>query len=476
MKMERSPSEGEDTVRNPELVDWLGTGAGGQMGPPDQALLEEARRLSRENRKMRLLERVTDNIAGEMLLDDILESVYRDFREIIPYQRIGVALIDPDGETVRSHWAKSSQAIIQLKPGYAAPLAGSSLLKILETRQPRIINDLAAYLAQKPQSASTRLMVEDGFRSSLTCPLFVQNAPVGFIFFSSVEPNTYSDQHTEDFQRIARRLSLAIERGRMSSELARQKAEIEVKNAELEQLNKLKNALIGMAAHDLRDPLAMIEMAASMMLDGNLLDEPKQRRDVLESILQQVSHMLGLLEDLLDVSRLEAGKLEINPRFVSVHDFLEATAQRHGRLASSKGTRIVAMPSPHGTVLADPMRLRQVIDNLVSNAVKFSPPASIVRIGAEPAATGWRFSVQDEGPGLTEDDRLHLFEEFSQLSARPTGDERSIGLGLAITRRVVTAHGGEIGVDSEAGQGATFWFIIPYRQGHHHERPEAADG
>jgi signal transduction histidine kinase len=114
-----------------------------------------------------------------------------------------------------------------------------------------------------------------------------------------------------------------------------------------------------------------------------------------------------------------------------------------------------------GQVKADPVRLHQVLDNLISNAVKYSPPGSKVWVSAQRMPAGWQVNVQDEGPGITEKDRRRLFQDFARLSARPTGDEKSVGLGLAITRRIVEAHDGQIGVDSEPGQGATFWFILP---------------
>jgi signal transduction histidine kinase len=119
------------------------------------------------------------------------------------------------------------------------------------------------------------------------------------------------------------------------------------------------------------------------------------------------------------------------------------------------------MTQPSGIVLVDPTRLRQVVDNLISNAVKFSPPGSLIKVYARQQEAGWWIGVQDSGPGITSEDRQRLFQDFSPLSAKPTAREKSIGLGLSIARQVVEAHGGQIGVDSEPGQGATFWFILP---------------
>jgi signal transduction histidine kinase len=172
--------------------------------------------------------------------------------------------------------------------------------------------------------------------------------------------------------------------------------------------------------------------------------------------------MLTLLDDLLDVTQIEAGKLNLNLEPLDLGQFLAEMVQRQAMMAAVKGTRVILATVPAGDALADPVHLRQVVDNLISNAVKYSPPGSTVTVRVDRSnGSGWRVNVEDEGPGITQADRKNLFKDFARLSAQPTGGEESIGLGLAISRRVVEAHGGKIGVDSEPGQGANFWFTLP---------------
>jgi signal transduction histidine kinase len=362
---------------------------------------------------------------------------------------------------VRACWAKSDQPVLKLTKGYSAPLAGSSLETIMTTGQPRIINDLLEYLEQKPDSDSSRLIVAEGMRSSLTCPLIANGIPVGFIFFSSIEPNTYADAHVDIFKRIAGQLSVIVEKGRLVSELSAQKAAIEKQNEELHRLNELKNTFLGIAAHDLRSPIGFIRMIVHFLLDASDELSEAELKSFLNDIETQANYMLVFLNDLLDVTQIEAGKLNLNLESVDLDDLLRETVHRHARMAAPKGTQVLLEPDSTGQVTADPTRLRQVVDNLISNAVKYSPPGSTVKVSVQQTEEGWRVNVQDQGPGLTAEDRQHLFQDFARLSARPTGGEKSIGLGLAITRRVVEAHGGKIGVDSEPGQGANFWFTLP---------------
>jgi hypothetical protein len=174
--------------------------------------------------------------------------------------------------------------------------------------------------------------------------------------------------------------------------------------------------------------------------------------------------MVPLIDDLLDLSAIEDGTIRLNFLPVPVRSFFERVIAFNASLARGKGTEVrlafaAALPDE---VQWDPQRVAQVITNLVSNAVKYSPPHSVVRVEVAPAP-GDRVQVRviDQGPGITPEDQTMLFQPYSRASAKPTGGEKSTGLGLAITRRVVTAHGGTIGLDSKVGSGSAFWFILP---------------
>lgn len=433
----------------------------GQLG---QALARLAHIIELRQRETDKISQITAHINAGLMLDEILENVYADFRDLIPYNRIGFSLIEDDGLTVRARWAKSDQPHMAIKRDYRASLRGSSLEKIIQTQKPRIINDLEKYLRLKPHSESTRMIVSEGIRSSLTCPLVANGVPIGFMFFSSIEPNVYAPNHIQLFQRIASQLAVTLEKGRLVSRIVDQQAEISQQNEQLQQLNQLKNGFLGMAAHDLRNPLGTIQMAVEML---ETMDElSKEERDNMLNLVQQQTHyMVNLLNDLLDIAQIESGKLNLNLEQVEMRDFLTTEIARQAPIARKKGTHIVLKPVPDGCALFDPYRLRQVVDNFISNAVKYSPAGSTVTVRAIGETASWRIEVQDEGPGISAWERKQLFQEFTRISTRPTGGEKSTGLGLAIVRRIVQAHRGEVGVESEPGQGSTFWFRIPCEHG-----------
>jgi len=206
------------------------------VGRLGSALLGLSRTLENRFAEQRLLNHVTEQANAGVLVDDILDELYTSFRGLIPYQRIGLALLENDGRVLRARWGRYDAQCIYLKNGFSAHMQGSSLQTILETGQPRIINDLEAYLQAHPNSKSTALVVKEGVRSSLTCPLVAVGKPVGFLFFSSFEKNTYRNAHVDLFMQIANQLSSIVEKSRLYEELQRTNKELRQAQDKLEFL------------------------------------------------------------------------------------------------------------------------------------------------------------------------------------------------------------------------------------------------
>lgn len=432
-----------------------------EIGLLGKALLKLAQSLETRYWELNRLNQITRDINAGLLLDEILERVYEGFRDLIPYNRIGFSVIEAGGTRVRAHWAKSDQPNVSLGRGYTAALEGSSLQTILKTGQPRIINDLVEYARNKPYSESTQLMLQEGIRSSLTCPLIANGIPVGFMFFSSIHPHTYQDSHLELFQQIAGQLSIILEKGRLMTEIMEQKAEIEAQNESLRALNEMKNTFLGIAVHDLRSPLGTISLGIDVLTFPSIVNSDEERLHILNDIRAQTDYMLTLLNDILDITDIESGHLRIELAPLNLTELLQATAGRWSKLAEAKQTVVHFHVSPKAYAMADPLRLRQVLDNLISNAVKFSPVGTTVSLKIRAQDDYWRVEIEDQGPGIRPEEQPLLFGDFVRLSNRPTAGEHSTGLGLAITHRLVTAMGGKIGVISDGSNGSIFWFTLP---------------
>ncbi len=206
------------------------------FAPLVQELNELADVLERRFRELHRLHEIAAEVNKGLFIEDTLNLIYDTFAEFIPYDRIGCALLCDEGARVRSFWSKSRiQQQERLKEGYSANLVGSSLERILETGEPRIINDLEAYLAEHPQSLSTRLVLQEGVRSSLTCPLLVDDKGIGFLFFSSASKHTYQKLHQEVFVYLARLVSSIIEKAQLYRQVHELNARLEEALAQLKE-------------------------------------------------------------------------------------------------------------------------------------------------------------------------------------------------------------------------------------------------
>lgn len=191
----------------------------GRIERSERQLNDALSGMQRAQTEMELLDSVLQKINRGVGLVQVLDDVFESFAPLIPYERIGCAMIEEDGRIVRSRWARSKSGRLVIPADYVAPLAGSSLQSIVESGAPRIISDLEAYLHEHPQSRSTRMLVEEGILSNLACPLIAMGRAVGFIFFSSSRRNTYQPEHVKLFTRIANQLALTVHKGYLYDEI-----------------------------------------------------------------------------------------------------------------------------------------------------------------------------------------------------------------------------------------------------------------
>ncbi len=239
------------------------------------------------------------------------------------------------------------------------------------------------------------------------------------------------------------------------------------KNAELVELNDVKNQLLGMAAHDLRNPLSVVSTASAYLLDDASLRLPEATRaDFLRRINSSSRFMLKLIDDLLDVAKIEAGRLDLELREEDLCGLIDDTLALNRMLADKKNIRLDFTPECGLSPLRfDRGKVEQVLNNLVSNALKFSAPGTAVMVKASRVNGSVVVSVRDQGQGIAAKELDRLFKPFGRTSARVTAGESSTGLGLAICRKIVEGHGGRIWAESELGKGSTFFFSLPVTSG-----------
>jgi signal transduction histidine kinase len=250
----------------------------------------------------------------------------------------------------------------------------------------------------------------------------------------------------------------------LNNELVNMQRELSKKNAELASLNALKNQFLGMAAHDLRNPLQGILYYSEFLLE----DPARLEADQLEFITvihDQSQYMTSLVNDLLDVATIESGKLQLDLQPVDLAKLAQTNLVRNRLFAGRKNITLDFEVGNIPMSLLDAAKMEQVLDNLTTNAIKYSRPGSHVHIRLRVVGTEILLSVQDEGPGIPPAELDLLFKPFQRTSVKSTGGEKSSGLGLVIAKRIVNGHAGRIWVESQVGIGSTFFVAIPIQNG-----------
>jgi len=230
---------------------------------------------------------------------------------------------------------------------------------------------------------------------------------------------------------------------------------------EIQRLERLRRMFLAMLAHDLKNPAGGIVGAANLILDGTCGPVGDEVREMVAVISQAGRRLCTLAGNMQDLTRLEAGQLEPRPILGNVNALVMERVRLAAATAAGKGIRVETDLDELPPMRFDPDLLARLLDNLLSNALKFSPPQSLVRLVLERTGEGVAVRIEDQGPGIRPEERSRLFKPFERLSARPTAGEKSLGLGLAIAEGIVTAHGGRIWVENRAEQGAAFCFTLP---------------
>jgi GAF domain-containing protein len=295
-----------------------------------------------------------------------------------------------------------------------------------------------------------------GFRAVLAVPLLHQGRAIGALIVRRRSAGAFAPQVVNLLQSFASQSSLAIYNARLFHE-------IELKSRQLAEASQHKSQFLANMSHELRTPLNAILGYTELMHDGLYGDLPAKTRDVLERVQKNGKHLLGLINDVLDLSKIEAGQLALSLDEYSMKEVVQTIVAATESLASAKGlplkvTLSDGMPLGRG----DERRIAQVLLNLVGNAIKFTDQGE-VRIAAKASDGMFSIAVEDTGPGIPEGEQARIFHEFHQVDSSNTKKKGGTGLGLAIAKRIIEMHGGRIWVESEVGKGSTFRFELPVR-------------
>jgi signal transduction histidine kinase len=384
-------------------------------------------------------------LGSSLEIEQAFGAFIREVRGLVPFDRTAIVLVESGAARTMASAGRGASEVFP--PGSAGPLHGTVLDRVL-AGEVVVRRDLAE--AEYPED---QVLLDLGLHSELLAPLMIGARPIGMISLSRVEANAFSEEEVELVSLLGRLVATAVQNIR-AYEAERHTVE------ELQRLSALRADFVSLVSHELRSPMAAVIGAARTLQDRWRLLSADQREAFLALIGDETNRLAALIGDVLDTSRIEAGTFSYSFADIDLGRLVEdavATAKLGQDEVRIQANVADAVPRIRG----DRERLRQVLTNLIDNAVKYSPAGDEVDVNVEPENGLVRISVVDRGPGIPYDQQRFIFEKFGRAEVRGSGSKPGTGLGLFIARSIAEAHGGTVDVHSRPGDGATFVVTLP---------------
>lgn len=399
-------------------------------------------------------EEILDDAAGPALtaqsVQELMDVLWRTTRRVCPCDRMGLAFVMEAGQRVVSSWVRADYNPVLLDKGFNGDLRGTSLEPVIKTGRPRIINDMERYLAENPKSHAARLLAQEGIRSSLTCPVVVEDRTVGFLFRDSRQAWAMTEKQARFHIGLAQRLAPAFERA-YREEL-------------LHAASRDYLEMLGFVSHELKSPIASLVMDGHVLAEGCLGPLEERQVEKIRKMVRKGEYLLDLIRGFLDLSRIEGGELKLRP-FKGVNlvtEVIEPAIELVQAQIDQKKMQLLRMfPEIQVGAECDPALLKVVVVNLLGNAVKYGLEGGQIRIHLNRTLRRLDVAVWNEGLGFSEAERPWLYQKFSRLRQAGPKGPKGTGLGLYNAWRIIQLHSGKADAFSDPGRWAEFTFSIP---------------
>jgi signal transduction histidine kinase len=425
----------------------------------EQKVEVRTQELARSVEELKALGEVSQVVSSTLDLETVLTSIVRHAVQLSKTDACTIYEFDEAEQLFvsRINYGVSEEFVEALRDARLCIGDKTAIGQAALNRAPDQVPDLVNVL-DYPHS----YVQQAGFRALLAVPLMRKDRLIGGLVVRRKTAGEFPAPVVDLLQTFAAQSVLAIHNARLFRE-------IEDKGREIEIASKHKSEFLANMSHELRTPLNAILGYTELILDNIYGDVPEKIQEVLERLVKNGRHLLGLINDVLDISKIEAGQLTLSLNDYSMGEVVQTVSTSLEALAAEKNLELnVKVPTDLTIDKGDEQRIAQVFLNLLGNAIKFTEKGE-VRVEVVVSNESFLVSVSDTGPGLSEADQKKIFEEFRQADGSSTREKGGTGLGLAIAKRIVEMHGGRIWVESTLGKGSTFWFTLPVRVEHQKE-------
>src|SRR5262245_29817683 len=450
------------TERQIELVNTFADQA--VIAIENSRLFEEVQARTREVTEALEYQTATSDVLGVISrskfdLQPVLDTIARVASQLCTAEDVVIHLREQSDLRIAAHYGSIPVQLNFKRPIERGSVSGRTVID----RKPIHVPDMASLANEFP--LGHQLAQRRGYGATLGVPLLRENEAIGSLLLRRLAAQPFAEKQIALLQTFADQAVIAIENARLFEEVQARTRELAKTVEDLEIASQHKNQFVANMSHELRTPLAAILGYAELIQEGFYGRLPEKSLDALTRIHSNGKHLLGLINTVLDIAKIESGQFALNMAEYAIESVVETVRAATESLAQNKKltlTTSVDKSLPIG--LGDEQRLTQVLLNLVGNAIKFTDTGD-VRVIAKAVNGHFNVSVTDTGPGIPDQERTRIFEQFHQVDSSLTKAAGGTGLGLAIAKQIVEMHGGRIWVESTVGKGSTFQMEIPHDAG-----------
>jgi signal transduction histidine kinase len=388
-------------------------------------------------------------VTGNLKVELVLQTTVQTLQKLLNARASTIALLSEDEKEL------IVEAAAGIKPQYHRVR-----IKLGEGVSGRAVNERRMIYIRDTYREADFLFFDDVLRSLLVVPLITRNRVIGTLTVDSDRPEAFSESDRQLLMIAAAQVSVAIANARLFEALEDRAAELALAYDELKENDRLKDELVQNVSHELRTPLTFIRGYVDLLIEGEMGELTDEQRRALQIVSDKTYDVTRLVEDIMSLQRIDSANLMRQP--FSMESLLEAAVDCHILSAKKQGLGLrLRKPSTKGVVEADRGRVNQVLDNLIANAIKFSPDGGTIELRMVERHYDVLVVVSDEGIGMPPDKVTRIFDRFYQIDGSARRRFGGTGIGLAIVKRIIDAHEGDIWVKSDDGAGSSFYFTIP---------------